>query len=166
MKKMKSFRLFLFLGIFMALSLFAGCDSDYTEEEIYSGNLIVYNYINPGCANKILSANIENESQNHEVETIMLKAIDNGTRLEIKHNNARHYRTGEIIIEASIHETNIFIKEKGANISSDEICNYSLTYEIPLTAYGQYTIKINDGKSYKFDYSLNTEVTINVGTDV
>ena len=163
---MKSFSLFIFSGIFIALSFFAGCDSDYTEEEIYSGNLIVYNYINSGCANKILSANIENESQNHEVETIMLKAIDNGTRLEIKHNNARYFRSGEIIIEASIHETDIFIKEKETNISSDEICRYNLTYEIPLTACGQYTIKINDGKSYKFDYSLNTEVTINVGTDV
>ena len=162
---MKSLRLFLFSGIYIALSFFTGCDSDYTEGEIYSGNLIVYNYTNTGCANKTISANIENEKQEQEVETIMLKAIDNGTRLEIKHNNATYYRTGEIIIEASIDETDIFIDEKEANISSDEICKYSLTYEIPLTAYGQYTIKINDGKSYAFDYRLNTEVIINIGTD-
>ena len=164
MKKMKSFRLFIFSGIFMALSFFTGCDSDYTEGEIYSGNLIVYNYINTGCANKTLSANIENEKQEQEVETIILKAIDNGTRLEVKHNNATYYRTGEIIIEASIDETDIFINEKEADINTDNVCKYNLSYEIPVSAFGKYTIKINDGKPYIFDYNLNTDITINVGS--
>ena len=162
---MKSFRLFLYSGAFIILSFLAGCDSDYAGEEIYCGNLIVYNYINTGCSNKILSADIEDKTQEQKTETLSFKTIDNGTRLEIKHNNASYYRTGEILIEASIDDMDIFINEKEASISGNDVCKYSLTYEIPLSVFGKYTIKINDGKSYTLDYNLYTDVTIDIVAD-
>ena len=149
----------------MILSFFAACDSDYDDGEIYSGNLIVYNYINPGCANKALSVYIENEIQEQKKETLKLRAIDGGTRLEITHNNVSYNCMGKIAIEASINDMDIFINEKDTDLSANCFCTYNLSYEIPLSTFGKYTIKINESKTYSFDYNHNTNITVTVAAN-
>jgi hypothetical protein len=153
---MKTRRLFLlsFASAYIFLFVFVGCDK---EDSYYSGNLIVYNYINPGCTNKTSSGYSENKEQ----ETIHLKYINDGSRLEVVHLNARHGSSGKISVEASLDNMNITINEKDNTTSTeDRNYTYDLSYELPLKEFGSYTITINNSKTHKFDFNCNTNTVI------
>ena len=158
---MKTIRLFLFsfASAYIFSSFLVGCD---TEDSYYSGNLIVYNYTNPGCTNKTLSG----YSVNIEPETIRLKYINDGSRLEVVHLNARHSTSGKISIEASVDNMNIFINEKDNATSTEDCdCTYNLSYELPLKTFGSYTITINNSEKFTFDFNCNTNTVFTLIND-
>jgi plasmid maintenance system killer protein len=160
---MKTYGFTLSTGIAaVLLSVSAGCSDENSSEQAYSGNLIVYDYINSGGMNKSImpESSLANQIQEQQPETVRLATVENN-RLRIEHKNISFHCAAKLEIEASIENTMIRITEKDAASSpTDRICPYNLSYEISLPHNGEYSLRINDNFPIRFTYDIDTDTTV------
>ncbi|MDR0395116.1 MAG: hypothetical protein LBH77_08180 [Tannerella sp.] len=159
---MKTYRFILSAGIAAILSVFVGCSDENSDEQAYSGNLIVYDYINSGGINKSImpESPLANQIQGQQPETIRLTTVENN-RLRIEHKNIQFNCAAKIEIEAFIENAMIRITEKDTDSSPTYLfCPYNLSYEISLPHDREYTLQINDKTPIRFTYNLGTDTTV------
>lgn len=157
---MKTYRFILLAGIAAILSVLIGC-SDENDENTYSGNLIVYNYINSGCTNKSImpESSLVNQLQEQQYETIRLTTVENN-KLQIEHKYVQFNCAAKLEIEASIDNSMIYITERDTAYSSANcMCPYNLSYEVSLPGHGEYILILNEEIVLKFTYNYNTDTT-------
>jgi hypothetical protein len=159
---MKTYRLILPAVTAAILSALAGCSDENDDGRTRPGNLTVYSYINSGCANKSImpESPLVDRLQEPRHEIIRLTAVENN-RLQIEHKNIMFNCAAKLEIEASIENSVICITGRDTSGSTVNcLCPYSLSYEIPLSGYGEYTLKINESEPVRFTYSDRTDTAI------
>ena len=149
------------------LTLLIGLGSCNSESEAGSdrpsATLKIYHFTNSGCLSNLRSDATDDKTatvERHEV--LHLKALGNG-RLQIRHDSVVYQCGARIEMHVTRNGQLIHIEERDvAKEQANCICPYNLKYEIPL-AYGDYRIRINDGKIFPLTYTAGLDMTIVLG---
>ena len=153
--------------VLATLTLLIGLGSCSSESEAGSerpsATLKVYHFTNSGCLSNLRSDATDDATttvERHEV--LHLKALGNG-RLQIRHDSVVYQCGARIEMHVTRNGQLIHIEERDvAKAQANCICPYNLKYEIPL-AYGDYRIRINDGKTFPLTYTAGLDMTIVLG---
>ena len=158
-------KMFLVYGMAtMALLMgLGGCSESEAGGESPSATLKVYHFTNSGCLSNLRSDATDDATttvERHEV--LHLKALGNG-RLQIRHDSVVYQCGARIEMHVTRNGQLIQIEERDvAKEQANCICPYNLKYEFPLE-YGDYRIRINDGKTFPFTYTAGLDMTIVLG---
>ena len=149
------------------LTLLIGLGSCSSESEAGSerpsATLKVYHFTNSGCLSNLRSDATDDATttvERHEV--LHLKALGNG-RLQIRHDSVVYQCAAKIELHVTRNGQLIHIEERDvASAHANCTCPYNLKYEFPLE-YGDYRIRINDGKTFPLTYTAGLDMTIVLG---
>ena len=147
--RLKTFAICVF--VFSVFLLFQNCEKDQEEP---TGDLLSISE----C--KSIQDGLKNFAT--DVPCVTIQTIDSNY-LAIEHINAMfNCDYGAIMIDFSVTDNVINIKENQSKAGELCTCNYDIEYSIGSIEYGHYTINIEDEShnviSFEFDFSENTLV--------
>lgn len=152
---------FLVYGIALLLSA-GGCNESEMTEVGNASSLKVYHITNSGCLSNLRSGAADALETIKRHETLHLKALGNGW-LQIRHDSVIYQCAARIELHASRSGNLIHIEERDvATAQANCLCPQNLQYELPL-AYGDYQIRINDGRTFPFTHTAGLDMTIVIG---